>query len=135
MTRRGRLLIVDDNPAVIRQAAQLLTDEFEIIEALADGTRLQEAVEQHRPDVVVLDVTLPGRNGLVLASDLARSGSAPRIVFLTVHDDADYVRAAFAAGASAYVVKMRMGQDLVPALKAAADGRTFVSRGADGGSD
>jgi DNA-binding NarL/FixJ family response regulator len=135
MTRRGRLLIVDDNPAVIRQVAQFLADEFDIVETLADGARLRDAVEQHRPDVVVLDVTLPGRNGLVLASDLARSGSAPPIVFLTVHGDADYVRAAFAAGASAYVIKMRMGQDLVPALKAAVAGRTFVSRGADAGGD
>jgi len=130
--RRLRLLFVDDNPAVLRHASQLITDDFEIVGTLPDGTQLHEAVQQHHPDIVVLDVTLPGRNGLLLASDLRGWASVPRVVFLTVHGDADYVRAAFAAGASAYVVKMRMGQDLVPALRAAMQGKTFVSEGADG---
>jgi len=135
MTRRSRLLIVDDNPAVLEQAAELVARDFDVVGMLPDGAHLREAVEQHRPDIVVLDLTLPGRNGLQLASDLRQLALLPRVVLLTVHGDADYVRAAFAAGASAYVVKMRMGQDLVPALKAAASGETFVSEGVDADGD
>jgi DNA-binding NarL/FixJ family response regulator len=135
MTRRSRLLIVDDNPAVLEQAAELVARDFDVVGMLPDGATLREAVEQHRPDIVVLDLTLPGRNGLQLASDLRQSTLVPRVVLLTVHGDADYVRAAFAAGASGYVVKMRMVQDLVPALKAAARGETFVSDGVDADGD
>ena len=124
----SRVLLVDDNPAVLRQVAQLISDDFMIVDTLHDGSTLEVAVTTRHPDIVVLDVTLPGASGFVLASRLARQAQPPKIVFLTVHDDPDYVRAAFDAGAAAYVVKTRLCQDLVPALRAAVEGRRFVSQ-------
>jgi DNA-binding NarL/FixJ family response regulator len=125
--RHVRLLLVDDNPAVVRQVVQLLPDEFEVVDTLESGAGLREAIDEHHPDVVVLDVTLPGPSGIALASQLTKAGCPAPIVFLTVHNDPDYVRAAMAAGASGYVVKMRLAIDLVPALRAALEGTRFIS--------
>lgn len=128
-----RVLLVDDHPAVLRQVMQLLEEEFEVVGALQDGTTFEAAVARDRPDLVVLDIALPGRSGIELARRLTETGSSARIVFLTVHADPDYVREAFAVGASAYVVKPRLGSDLLPALRAVWEGRRFLSPGPEFG--
>jgi DNA-binding NarL/FixJ family response regulator len=84
-------------------------------------------VETEHPDVVVLDITLPGLSGIELARHLAAAPAGPRLVFLTVHEDADYAQEALATGAMGYVIKSRLASDLVPALRAALEGRRFVS--------
>jgi DNA-binding NarL/FixJ family response regulator len=126
-TDQVRLLLVDDNPAVLRQVIQLLPGEFEVVATLEDGAGLCGAVQEHRPDIIVLDITLPSVSGIALASQLRNAGYSTRIVFLTVHSDPDYVRAALAAGATAYVVKMRLSLDLVPALRSALQDERFIS--------
>ena len=67
---------------------------------LEDGAGLRGALQEHQPDIIVLDITLPGLSGIALALQLRDAGVAARIVFLTVHNDPDYVRAALAAGAA-----------------------------------
>ena len=94
---------------------------------LEDGAGLRGALQEHQPDIIVLDITLPGLSGIALAIQLRDAGVAARIVFLTVHNDPDYVRAALAAGAAAYVVKTRLSLDLLPALEAVIEGRRFIS--------
>ena len=126
-TTHPRLVLVDDNPAVLRQIIQVLPAEFEVVDTFEDGEELLAAVEREQPDLVVLDITLPGVSGLVLATRLAQAGSSARIVFLTVHSDPDYVRAALRAGALGFVVKTRLSLDLEPALRAALAGKRFVS--------
>ena len=123
----ARVLLVDDHPAVLRQVSQLLLGEFDVVAALDGGDALPAAVEQHRPDLIVLDVTLRNVSGIELASRLKPMSHPVKIVFLTVHDDPDYVRAAFAAGAVGYVVKARLATDLIPALRSALAGHRFVS--------
>ena len=122
-----RLLLVDDNPAVLRQVVQLLPGEFEVVGTLEDGAGLRGALEEHEPDIIVLDITLPCGCGIALASQLRNAGCPARIVFLTVHSDPDYVHAAFAAGAIGYVVKTRLSLDLEPALRSALQGERFIS--------
>ena len=126
-TSHVRLLLVDDNPAVHHQVIQLLPREFEIVGTLGDGAGLREAVRNHQPDIIVLDITLPPVSGIALASQLRTAGCVAKVVFLTVHSDRDYVRAAFAAGAAAYVVKTRLSLDIVVALRAALRGERFIS--------
>jgi len=118
---------VDDHPAMLQQVERLLAAEFEVVDELPDGSNLDRAVQLHHPNLVVLDITLPGRSGLELAQELSRTASPPKLVMLTVHADSDYAREAFAAGAQAYVVKSRLADDLVSALHAALDGRRFIS--------
>jgi DNA-binding NarL/FixJ family response regulator len=125
----ARVLLVDDNPAILTQVGRALAGRFEITGTLSDGRTLDAAVAAQKPDVIVLDITLPGDSGLVLARRLRADRCAARIVFLTVHADPDYARAAFAAGASGYVTKARLATDLVVALELALQDGRFVSPG------
>lgn len=122
-----RLMLVDDNPAVLRQVAQVLPAGFEIVATLESGERLPSAIAAQHPDVVVLDITLPGQSGIVLAKRIRSSGVATSVVFLTGHCDADYLQSALRAGAIGYVVKARLSLDLEPALRAAVEGDRFIS--------
>src|SRR5262245_40038163 len=122
-----RVVLVDDHPAVLRQTMQLISDEFEVVDVLDDGRLLPASVTELDPDLIVLDITLPGLNGIEVASLLKKTGASAKIVFLTGHADADYAREAFGVGAKGYVVKPRLASDLIPALKAALSGQRFVS--------
>lgn len=125
--RRIRVLLVEDNPMVLRQVAEVLPDDVEIVDAIETGAELSAAIEASAPDVIVLDISLPGDSGLTLAARLTAQGCTARIVFLTVHQDPDYVRSALAAGGCGYVVKMRLALDLESALRAAVEGEQFIS--------
>jgi DNA-binding NarL/FixJ family response regulator len=125
--QKPRLLLVDDHPPLLQQATRLLCNEFEVIGALPDGSTLIEVAAKEMPDLIVLDMSLPGQSGLILANELQKARCQARVVFLTVHCDADYAQAAFRAGASGYVVKARMASDLVSALHTALRGGRFVS--------
>ena len=125
--RSKRVLLVDDNPAIRDQIAQVLRGEFDVVEMLPDGASLQAALARSRPDLLVLDIMLPGPSGIELARRLTNTGCPARIVFLTVQEDADIAREALAVGGLGYVVKSRLGTDLLAALRAAAKGRRFIS--------
>jgi DNA-binding NarL/FixJ family response regulator len=126
-SKLARVLLVDDHPALLQQVRRLLQKEYDIAAVLPDGSELLREVELRKPEVIVLDITLPGPSGLNLAYRLQECACVPKIIFLTVHCDADYAREAFAAGASAYVVKSRMASDLLPALQSVLRGQQFVS--------
>ena len=126
-TKPARVLLVDDHPAVIRRILGLVSAEFEVVEVLGEGESVEAAVAEHEPDLVVLDISLPGMTGLEVAARLRAAEYRSKIIFLTVHEDADYARAAFNAGALGYVVKPRLATDLLPALREALRGRRFVS--------
>jgi DNA-binding NarL/FixJ family response regulator len=100
---------------------------FAVVETLTDGQELARSLEAHHPDLLVLDITLPGVNGIELARHVLAAPRAPGIVMLTVHEDPDYAREAFAAGALGYVVKSRLASDLAPALQAALAGQRSLS--------
>jgi DNA-binding NarL/FixJ family response regulator len=122
-----RVLLVDDHPAILRQVVKLLSSEFEVVEILSEGMNLRGALAYSRPEIIVLDISLPGLSGIDLARQLIAEGSRIPIVFLTVHADADYAREAFAAGGLGYVVKSQLGTDLLPAMRAALAGSLFIS--------
>jgi len=125
--KRPRVVVVDDHPAVLRQVLQLISSEFEVVDVLDDGRPLPALVTSLEPDLIVLDITLPGLSGIEVASLLRKTGALAKIVFLTVHADPDYAREAFDVGATGYVVKPRLASDLIPALRAAMSGQRFVS--------
>ena len=122
-----RVVLVDDHPALLRQTAQLLSGRFEIVATLPNGRELLDLITKERVQMVVLDITLPGPSGIELAAKLKKSGYSGGIVFLTVHADPDYAREAVEVGALGYVVKPRLASDLVPAIKAALEGKVFIS--------
>jgi DNA-binding NarL/FixJ family response regulator len=107
--------------------ARLLEVEFEVGTTARGGREALDKAAEFRPDALVLDVSMPGLSGIETVRRLRATGSQAKVVFLTVHGDPDYIRAALATGATAYVIKSRLASDLVPALRDALAGRTFVS--------
>ena len=124
---RPRVLLVDDNEDFLAVAARLLEPEFEVVRAVGDGEALIEEAARLEPEVLVLDISMPGMCGIEVARQLRAAGCRAKIVFLTVHGDPDYVRAALNAGGQGYVVKCRLVSDLLLAVREALDGRLFIS--------
>ena len=122
-----RVLLADDSPSMLQAARRILEPEFQIVGTVDDGQAVLEATESLKPDVLILDISMGVMNGLEAARLLTRIGSKARIVFLTVHQDQEFVEEAFAAGAIGYVTKPRLGSDLLVAVREAMIGHTFVS--------
>ena len=123
-----RVLLVDDSDVILERATMTLAHECEIIGAVKDGQAALAAVGALRPDVIVLDISMPGMSGLEVAGRLRRAGSTVPIVFLTIHDDEELVLATQAAGGIGYVVKTLLSSDLVIAVNEACAGRRYVSQ-------
>ena len=125
--KRLRVLIADDNEAVRTTVAKLLDREFDVVATVKDGGALVEAASKLAPDILVVDISMPVFNGFESINRLRRDGSKAAVVFLTVHDEVDFVREFWAAGGLGYVHKPSMGSDLIFAIKEASAGRHFVS--------
>src|SRR5688572_23856762 len=116
-SERPRVLLVDDNEAILARAAAVLEIGCVVVGAERDGRAALEAAESLHPEVIVLDISMPGMTGLEVALELHQAGSTAAVVFLSVHDEEEFVTAAKAAGAIGYVVKSRLAFDLVPAVR------------------
>jgi DNA-binding NarL/FixJ family response regulator len=125
--KRVRILLADDHADFLAVTTRLLEPEFEVVKTVCDGQATIDEIAKLEPEVLVLDISMPVLNGIAVARQLRASGSKVKIVFVTVHEDADYVRAGLAVGAQGYVVKSRLSTDLPRALKEALAGRFFVS--------
>lgn len=124
---RARILVADDHKDIREKVMQQLEPEFEVVGAVGDGNALLEAAPQMKPDVCVVDIGMPIMSGIEAATQMRASGSLAKIVFLTVHEDPDFLQAALDTGALGYVVKSRLATDLCPAIRGALAGRVFVS--------
>ena len=121
----ARILVADDHEEVRKLIVRLLRRQFEVLAALGDGPTFLEAVERLKPDVCILDISMPTMSGIEVAQRLKQRDSKVRIVFLTLHDDLDFRTAAFATGAEGYVTKERMAGDLLFAVSEVLAGRRF----------
>jgi DNA-binding NarL/FixJ family response regulator len=124
---RTRILLADDHKEMRDRVVRMLESEFDVLGAVEDGGALLEAALKIKPDVCVIDISMPILSGIEAAARLRESGSTAKVIFLTVHDDADFVQAALETGALGYVVKSRMASDLCAAIKRAIAGRLFIS--------
>ncbi len=125
---RTRVVLADDQAQVLEAVRRLLEAEFDVVGAVASGERLLQAVDSLHPDLVVIDISMPGLSGLEAARRLVKSGpAAPRVVFLTVYQSPAIVREALACGARGYVLKVRADTELVSALHEVVAGRSYVS--------
>lgn len=114
---RPRVLVADDHQAILDRVSHQLADEFEIIAMVLDGQAAFDASRALKPDAVVLDISMPRMSGLEVAKRLSALPNPPRIVFLTVHEDPDFIHAAEGVGASGYVFKRNLLTHLVGALQ------------------
>src|SRR5215470_14564039 len=124
---RTSLLLADDHEDFLATVVRHLEPHFDVVKTVGNGQAMLEEAARLEPDVVVLDISMPVMNGIEAARKLKATGSPARIVFLTMHADQDYVRAALGTGAVGYVLKSELASDLLPCLKEALDGRSFVS--------
>jgi DNA-binding NarL/FixJ family response regulator len=122
-----RVVLADDHREVIAKIRGVLGDEFEVVEAAENGNQAVIAVLALNPDIFVTDISMPVLNGLQAARRIQKTNSRVKIIFLTIHEDRDFIAAAFSAGATGYVTKRRLSTDLVLAIQEALKGHTFVS--------
>jgi len=129
LVSRTTILLADDNSAVLTYVSKRLDKEkdYKVIAAISDGATVVHDSLRLKPDVIILDISMGEMNGIDIARHLRHSGCSAKIVFLTVHEDADYVNAAIGAGGSAYVVKPRLSLDLLSAISAVLSNKLFVS--------
>jgi len=122
-----RIVIADDHLGILQKVTQLLEPEFDVVGMVSDGQALLHAVAELQPDVVILDISMPGLNGIEAARELKQAGSTAKRIFLTIHEDSDFLSEALSTGAFGYVVKSHLASDLTHAVNEALADRTFVS--------
>ena len=123
---KPRVLLVDDHPHVIDAVAASLVDEFDVAAVATDGMQALETAFQVNPDVIVLDVSMPGIDGFQTFRALENAGSRTPVVFLSMYDADVYVSEAFRCGGRGFVLKSQIDRDLASALDQALDGRLFA---------
>jgi DNA-binding NarL/FixJ family response regulator len=127
--KRPRVLLADDHAVVIEGLRRILDGaEFKVVGVANDGWNLLQAAARLQPDVIVTDVAMPSLNGIEAARKIREQNQKPKIIFLTMHPELVYATAAFAAGASGYVLKSGAGEELINAIREALSGRTYISR-------
>lgn len=127
MTPRARLVIADDHPLVCSGLKTLLEPAYEVVATVQDGKDVMGTVARYAPDVVMMDLSLPGQNGLVLSRELKAQGERPKVVVVTMHADRVYVDEALRAGVDGYLLKTAKAAELRHALSEVLAGRRYVS--------
>ncbi len=124
---RTRVLLAEDHTVVAEALRVLLTEHFELVDVVHDGRALLQATEQFLPDVIVSDISMPLLNGLDAIRQLLERRPRTRVVVLTMHKDRYLAAEAFRAGVCGYVLKVSPAEELVNAIREAAEGRAYVT--------
>jgi len=117
----------DLHPSLLDRVVSILDGEFSVVGTVSDGETLIAREAELEPDVLVVDVCMPGISGLEAAGLIRKRGSRAAVVCLTAHNTWDVIEAAWEAGAIAFVAKSAIASDLLPAVRSALEGRRFVS--------
>ena len=124
---RPRVLLADDHTLVLEGLSKLLADHCDLVGTAEDGRALVEAAERLRPDLILLDISMPLLNGLEAARIVRTKVPEAKIVFLTMHADPTYAREAFRAGASGYLLKRSAASELATAIATVLRGQPYVT--------
>jgi DNA-binding NarL/FixJ family response regulator len=124
---KTKILLADDYPPLVEAALDILKPHYDIVGIATDGGMLVSEALRLRPEVIVSDITLPIFNGIEAIHRLRTSNSQAKVVFLTIHAEEGFLKACMAEGALGYVLKTRMRTQLIPAIEAALEGKSYVS--------
>jgi DNA-binding NarL/FixJ family response regulator len=127
MMKRPRVLIADDHRMLREAFAQLLTSCCDVVGAVGDGRALLSAAAELKPDIVILDISMPLLNGLDAARQLKRTMPQLKIIVLTINEDPELAAEAFRAGACSYLIKNSAAEELVKAVEEATLGHSYVT--------
>ena len=125
--KKTRVLLADDHTIVAEGLVSLLETDFDLVGRVDNGRDLLKKAEELSPDVIVTDISMPLLNGIEALRQLKKARPDVRVVFLTVHADVSYITEAFRAGAAGYVLKQSAAEELRSAIKAAHEGRTYLT--------
>ena len=125
--KQPRVLLADDHTLLLEAFRKLLEPHCNVVGSVSDGRALIEAAPRLKPDVIVLDISMPLLNGLDAAIQLRKKVPNAKLVFLTMNDDPDLAAEAFRIGASGFLLKNSAASELVEAIREAFQGRAFVS--------
>lgn len=126
-----RLLLVDDH-SILRAGLKMLLNsqpDMEVVGEAGDGAEAVKMAQETQPDVVIMDLTMPGEGGIEATRRIRQTVPDAKVLVLTMHDDGAYLRAALGAGAAGFVVKQAADTELLSAIRAVASGRTVVFSG------
>ena len=127
-TQKIRVVVADDH-AILRAGLRMLINaqaDMTVVAEAQDGIEAVEAVQKNKPDVAILDVTMPRSGGLDAIKEIIGRNRSTRILLLTMHEEPAYLRTALSAGAAGYVLKKSVDADLLTAIRAVYKGRTYV---------
>jgi DNA-binding NarL/FixJ family response regulator len=127
MKQRTKVLLADDHTVVAEGLATLLKNRFDLVGTVGNGSELIDAARKLRPDVIVTDISMPVLSGLEALRRLKAARSEAKVIFLTMHADAQLATEAFRAGASGYVLKQSAGEELIAAIQEVLQGRTYLT--------
>ena len=124
---KPRLLLADDHTLLLEGIRLLLEPEFDLVGSVEDGQALLAAAKTLKPDLILLDISMPRLNGIDAARSLRKLLPSTKLIFVTMHADADYVAEAFRAGAMGYILKRSAASELLIAIRAVLKGNYYVS--------
>jgi DNA-binding NarL/FixJ family response regulator len=127
MKGRVRILVADDHRAMLETLVGMLSPDFDIVAAVGDGLAAVTQAEHLEPDLLVLDIAMPGLNGIAAAAQLKRRGSTAKVVFVTNMRDREFIQESLTLGQVGFVIKDRLVADLLPAVRDVLAGKSFVS--------
>jgi DNA-binding NarL/FixJ family response regulator len=122
-----RVGIAEDHQLVLDVLCKIVEPEFEVVGTASNGRDAVMLAIEQRPDIMLMDITLPGLNGLDAARQIKQANPDVKVIFVTVHMHVAFAKEAFDAGASGYVLKQGPSSDLMLAVRAVSDGKFFVS--------
>jgi len=128
MKKKARIILADDHP-IVREGLRRVIDAEADLEVVGEARSASEAVErtaEAQPDVLLLDITMPGGGGIGALERIRHVSPDTRVLMLTMHDDPEYLRAALVSGAAGFILKQAAGQELLAAIRVVHQGRTYV---------
>jgi DNA-binding NarL/FixJ family response regulator len=124
---KPRVILADDHAMVIAGLSRLLEPEFELAGTAENGQVLLQEAAKLRPDVIVVDISMPLLNGIEAIRQLKKAGSRAKIIILTMHSDVGLATEAIEAGASGYLLKQSAAEELTTAIREALKGRSYIT--------
>src|SRR4249919_4075488 len=124
---RPRVLLADDHAMLLGAFEKLLAEDCDIVGQVADGRALVAAADTLKPDLIVLDISMPLLNGLEAGRQIKQKLRHVKLVFLTMNEDGDLAAEAFRSGASGYVLKRSAASELATAIREVMQGRTYIT--------
>jgi DNA-binding NarL/FixJ family response regulator len=124
-----RVVLADDTPEMLKEITRLVRGKVDIVGVARNGQEALDRATRTDVDLMILDISMPVMDGIRVAARLRERGRNAKVIFVTVHEDPDYIEAAWSVGALGYVLKSRLATDLMPALQEVLAGKMFSSQG------